>query len=55
MVLNRCNFDLYRKKAIPVYDICTIDKNVHQDLLVERLETYLGKHKKHTSTEITYA
>ncbi|HEX6426286.1 MAG TPA: helix-turn-helix transcriptional regulator [Niastella sp.] len=32
------------KKAIPVYDICTIDKNVHQDLLVERLETYLEKH-----------
>jgi AraC-like DNA-binding protein len=32
------------KKTIPLYDICTIDRTVHQDLLVERLATYQDKH-----------
>jgi AraC-like DNA-binding protein len=32
------------KKTIPLYDICTIDKHVHQDLLIDRLATYLEKH-----------
>jgi len=32
------------KKTIPLYEICTIDRTVHQDLLVERLGTYQDKH-----------
>lgn len=37
------------KKAIPVYDICTIDRTVHPDLLVERLDAYLEKHYQNLS------
>lgn len=33
------------RAVIPVYDICTIDKNGHaQDLLVEKFDEYLEKH-----------
>lgn len=32
------------KKGIPIYDICTIDKDVNPNFLVERLSDYLSKH-----------
>lgn len=32
------------KQGIPIYDICTIDKNVNPNLLIERLDQYLLKH-----------
>jgi AraC-like DNA-binding protein len=31
-------------KAIPVYDICTIDQKAQKDLLIESFGEYLGKH-----------
>lgn len=31
-------------KQIPVYDICTIDRSVHPDLLIDRFGNYLEKH-----------
>jgi AraC family transcriptional regulator, transcriptional activator of pobA len=34
-------------KAIPVYDICTIDQRAQKDLLVERFGAYLEKHYQH--------
>ena len=32
------------KASIPVYDICTIDRNSQKDLLIDRFGTYLQKH-----------
>ncbi len=32
------------KKGIPIYDICSIDKDVNPNLLVDRLSDYLSKH-----------
>ena len=35
------------KAPIPVYDICTIDRMAHKDLLIERFGSYLEKHYQH--------
>lgn len=41
------HLEVKKENNIPVYDICTIDRQAHKDLLVDRFEDYLKQHYGH--------